>query len=181
MQKNYAAPHAHPTPLFAPGRTAVHACKKTFPNLSISPPLVRRVDRAGKNRRKRRLKPMRFMMIYKPADTMRMEAGSPPSQEEMAKMGQFIGELASTGVLLATDGLLPTSKGARVKLSQGKATVTDGPFTETKELIAGFAIMQLPSMAEAIELSKRFLAIAGDGESEIRQMYDQPAFPPPKR
>lgn len=123
---------------------------------------------------------MRFMMIYKPADTKKMEAGVPPSPEEMARMGKFIGELAATGVLLATDGLLPTSKGARVQLAQGKSTVTDGPFTETKELIAGFAIMQLPSMAKAVELSKRFLEIAGDGESEIRQMYDQPAFPPPK-
>jgi hypothetical protein len=123
---------------------------------------------------------MRFMMIYKPADTRQLEGGAPPSPEEMAKMGQFIGELASSGVLLATDGLLPTSKGARVKLSSGKVAVTDGPFTETKELIAGFAIMQLPSMTEAIEMSKRFLAIAGDGESEIRQMHDRPAFPPQK-
>jgi len=121
---------------------------------------------------------MRFMMIYKPTDVTKLEAGAPPSQQEMAEMGKFIGELAQKGVLLATDGLLPTSKGARVKLSAGKVAVTDGPFTETKELIAGFAIMQLPSMAEAIELSKRFLKIAGDGESEIRQMYDQPAFPP---
>ena len=123
---------------------------------------------------------MRFMMIYKPIDTTALEAGVPPTQEEIARMGQFIGELASTGALIAADGLLPSSKGARVKLSAGNVTVTDGPFTETKELIAGFAIMQLPSMAEAIEMSKRFLAIAGDGESEIRQMYDQPAFPPPK-
>ncbi|MGP0071499.1 MAG: YciI family protein [Bryobacteraceae bacterium] len=122
---------------------------------------------------------MRFMMIYKPADTTKMEAGVPPSRQEMARMGQFIGELASSGVLVATDGLLPSSKGARVKLSAGNVAVTDGPFTETKELIAGFAIMQLPSIAEAIEMAKRFLAIAGDGESEIRQMYDQPAFPRP--
>jgi hypothetical protein len=119
---------------------------------------------------------MRFMMIYKPADTKAMEAGVPPTQEEMATMGKFIEESARAGVLLAADGLLPTSTGARVRLSEGKVAVTDGPFTETKELIAGFAIVQLPSMAEAIELAKRFLKIAGDGESEIRQMYDQPAF-----
>jgi hypothetical protein len=123
---------------------------------------------------------MRFMMIYKPTNTKDMEAGVPPTQQEMAEMGKFIGELASKGVLLATDGLLPSSKGAKVHLSDGKVTVTDGPFTETKELIAGFAIVQLPSMAEAIELGKRFLKIAGDGESEIRQMYDIPAFPPNK-
>lgn len=123
---------------------------------------------------------MRFMMIYKPANTKDMEAGVPPTPDRMADMGKFISELAQKGALLATDGLLPTSKGARVKLSEGKVTVTDGPFTETKELIGGFAIVQLPSKQEAIELAKRFLSVAGDGESEIRQMYDQPAFPPPK-
>jgi hypothetical protein len=118
---------------------------------------------------------MRFMMIYRPADTKAMEAGVPPTAEEMAVMGKFIGELSKSGVLLATDGLLPSSKGARVRLSGGKLTVTDGPFTETKELIAGFAIVQVKSMAEAIELAERFLKLAGDGESEIRQMYDVPA------
>ena len=83
-------------------------------------------------------------------------------------------------MLLATDGLLGSSKGARVKLAKGKVTVTDGPFTETKELIAGFAIVQVPSKAEAIELATRFLKIAGDGESEIRQMHDVPAYPRPQ-
>jgi hypothetical protein len=119
---------------------------------------------------------MRFIMIYKPADTKDMEAGVPPTQDEMARMGEFIGELAQSGVLLAADGLQPTSKGARVRLSKGKLTVTDGPFTETKELIAGFAIVQVKSMAQAIELAERFLKIAGDGESEIRLMHDAPAF-----
>ncbi len=123
---------------------------------------------------------MRFMMIYKPADPSKVEGGEPPSQQEMAEMGKFIGELAQKGILLATDGLMGSSTGARVKQSEGKVTVKDGPFIETKELIAGFAIMRLESKAEAIELSKRFLKIAGDGESEIRQMYDQPAFPPEK-
>jgi hypothetical protein len=120
---------------------------------------------------------MRFMMIYKPADTKDMEAGVPPTQDEMAKMGKFIEELAKSGVLLATDGLQPSSKGARVRLAKGKLTVTDGPFTETKELIAGFAIVQVKSKAEAIELAERFLKLAGDGESEIRLMHDMPAFP----
>jgi hypothetical protein len=119
---------------------------------------------------------MRFMMIYKPADTKNMEAGVPPSQEHMAEMGKFIQELAKAGVLLATDGLQSSSKGARVRLAGGKFTVTDGPFTETKELIAGFAIVQLKSKAEAIELAERFLKLGGDGESEIRQMCDAPAF-----
>jgi hypothetical protein len=121
---------------------------------------------------------MRFMMIYKPANVKEMEAGTPPTPENMAQMGKFIEGLAQSGVLLATDGLMASSKGARVKVSEGKVTVTDGPFTETKELIAGFAIIQLPSKAEAIELAKRFLTIAGDGESEIRQMHDAPAYPP---
>jgi hypothetical protein len=120
---------------------------------------------------------MRFMMIYKPADTKDMEAGVPPTQDEMAKMGKFIEELAKSGVLLATDGLQPSSKGARVRLAKGKLTVTDGPFTETKELIAGFAIVQVKSKVEAIELAERFLKLAGDGESEIRLMHDMPAFP----
>ena len=121
---------------------------------------------------------MRFMMIYKPANVKDMEAGIPPTQENMAVMGKFIEEVSKSGALLATDGLLPSSKGARVKLSKGKVAVTDGPFTETKELIAGFAIVQYPSIAEAVEMAKRFLEIAGDGESEIRQMYDSPAYPP---
>ena len=122
---------------------------------------------------------MRFMMIYKPTDVKDMEAGVPPTQENIAEMGKFIGEIAQSGVLLAADGLMASSKGARVRLSGGKLTVTDGPFTETKELIGGFAIVQLKSMAEAIDLAKRFLNVAGDGESEIRQMHDIPAFPPP--
>ncbi len=121
---------------------------------------------------------MRYMMIYKPANFKDMEADVPPTQENMAQMGKFIGELAQSGVLLATDGLMASSKGARVRLSDGKVSVTDGPFTETKELIAGFAILQLPSKAEAVELAKRFLELAGDGESEIRQMHDSPAYPP---
>jgi hypothetical protein len=119
---------------------------------------------------------MRFMMIYKPADTTDMEAGVPPTQDEIAKMGKFIEEMAKSGVLLATDGLQPSSKGARVRLSGGKLTVTDGPFTETKELVAGFAIVQVKSKTEAIELAERFLKLAGDGESEIRLMHDTPAF-----
>ena len=121
---------------------------------------------------------MRFMTIYRPANTKDMEAGVPPTQDEMAKMGKFIGELAQTGVLLAADGLLPSSTGARVRLSGGKLSVTDGPFTEAKELIGGFAILQVQSKEEAIEITRRFLEVAGDGESEIRQMYDTAAFDP---
>jgi len=119
---------------------------------------------------------MRFMMIYKPANFKDSEAGIPPTPEHMAEMGKLIGELVQSGALLATDGLQASSKGARVKLSDGKVVVTDGPFTETKELIGGFAIFQLQSKAEAIQLSERFLKVAGEGEVEIRQMQDSPAF-----
>lgn len=115
---------------------------------------------------------MRFMTIYKPA---RAE-GAPPTQEHIEAMGRFIDELVSEGVLLQTDGLLPSSQGARVRLENGKFTVTDGPFTESKELIAGYAIIDVASLDEAKELTRRFLKVAGDGESEIRQMYDAPAY-----
>jgi hypothetical protein len=115
---------------------------------------------------------MRFMMLYKPGE----ELDAPPSQEEMAAMGQLIEEMTQAGVLIATDGLQSSSKGARVRISGGKFTVTDGPFTETKELIAGYAIVQAKSKQEAIELAKRFLKVVGEGESEIRLMQDMPAF-----
>jgi len=121
------------------------------------------------------------MCIYRPADTRKVEGGLPPSQDEMAEMGKLIGDMIKAGVLLATDGLLPSSKGVRVRLGGGKFTVTDGPFTEAKELIAGFAIIRVASKAEAIEWGKRFLKVAGDGESEIRLMWDTPAFPPEQR
>jgi hypothetical protein len=119
---------------------------------------------------------MRFMMIYKPADVKDMEAGVPPSPKEFETMGAYISELARSGVLLLTDGLMPSSTGARVRLANGRHTVIDGPFTETKELIAGFAIIRVASKDEAIAHAKRFLEIAGDGETEIRQMHDAPAF-----
>src|SRR5580765_1591052 len=115
---------------------------------------------------------MRFMTLYKPGK----ESDAPPTQKEMADMGQLIEEMAKAGVLIATDGLQPSSKGARVRLSGGKFTVTDGPFTETKELVAGYAIIQVKSKEEAIELTKRFLKVVGEGESEIRLMHDEPAF-----
>jgi hypothetical protein len=120
---------------------------------------------------------MRFMMIYKPADTKDMEAGVPPTQDEMAKMGAFIGELAQSGVLLAADGLQASSKGTRVRLSAGKLTVTDGPFAETKELIAGFWLWQVKSKEEAIEWVKRCPnPMEGDSEIEIRQVFEAEDF-----
>jgi hypothetical protein len=85
-------------------------------------------------------------------------------------------DMAKAGVLVATDGLQPSSKGARVRISGGKFTVTDGPFAETKELIAGYAIVQVNSKGEAIELAKRLLKVMGEGESEVRLMHETPAF-----
>jgi hypothetical protein len=121
---------------------------------------------------------MRFMTIYKPANPTQMESGTPPTQEQIAAMGKLIAEMAEAGVLLATDGLLRSSLGARVRRSRGRFTVTDGPFAEAKELIGGFAILNVKSKEEAIQWTKRFLELAGDGESEVRQMHDAPAFPP---
>ena len=113
---------------------------------------------------------MRFMTLYKPGK----ESDAPPTQKEMEDMGRLIGEMAQAGVLIATDGLQPSSKGVRVTISDGKFTVVDGPFAETKELIAGYAIIEAKSKEHAIELTKRFLEVVGEGESEIRLMHDGP-------
>ena len=115
---------------------------------------------------------MRYMCLYKPGK----ETDTPPTAEEMAAMGQLIDEMAKAGVLIATDGLQSSKKGARVKIANGKFTVTDGPFTETKELIGGFAIINVNSKEEAIELTKKFLSVVGEGESEVRLMHDVPAY-----
>ena len=117
---------------------------------------------------------MRFMIIVKASKDS--EAGAMPSEKLLAEMGKFNEELANAGVLLAADGLHPSSKGARVKFSGNKRTVVDGPFTETKELIAGFWLWKVKSKEEAIEWTKRFLKLAGDGESEIRELYETPAL-----
>ncbi len=105
---------------------------------------------------------MRFLCLYKPSKS----EGTPPTQQEMADMGKLIEEQVKSGTLLATEGCLPSAKGARVRLSGGKYTVTDGPFTESKELVAGFALIRANSKEEAIEQVKNFLKVAGDGETE---------------
>jgi hypothetical protein len=110
---------------------------------------------------------MRFLSIYKTA-----ERGFPPSQEEMATMGKLVEEGFKAGWLLATEGCLPSKLGARVCSSAGKLIVTDGPFTESKELVAGFAILKVSSKEEALELTRKFLQVAGDGECELRQIYE---------
>lgn len=105
------------------------------------------------------------------------EAGVPPSPELMQKMGKFIEEVMKAGVLRATDGLQPSSKGKRVRLSKGKITVIDGPFTESKELVASYALFEVKSMAEAIEWTKRFLDVLGEGECELRPLFEMSDSP----
>ena len=113
---------------------------------------------------------MRFLCIYKPAKP----EGAPPSQAEMERMGKLIAESFKSGKLLATEGCLPSALGARVRKTNGQFKVTDGPFAESKEIVGGFAIIQAESKAEAIQITKDFLNVAGDGETEIRQIYEPP-------
>jgi hypothetical protein len=108
---------------------------------------------------------MRFLMTYTNDDP------GPPNPEKMAAIAKLTEEMTRSGVLLDTGGILPLSRGARVQQARGKFTVTDGPFPETKELIVGYAIVQVKSREEAIELSRRFMSLAGDGEGEIRQLF----------
>ena len=108
---------------------------------------------------------MRFLSIYK-----HVETNEPPTPELMANMGNLIEEMTKAGTLVSTEGCLPTAKGAKVRRSAGKVTVTDGPFSESKEVVGGFAILEAKSKEEAIALTKRFLEVAGDGECELRQI-----------
>jgi len=120
---------------------------------------------------------MRFIMMIKANKDY--EAGVPPDPKLLAAIGQYTQEMIKAGVVLATEGLMPSSKGARLRLSDGKLTVIDGPFTEAKELIGGFAIVKASSKKEAIELGSRFMmlhkeALGGkwEGECEIRQLSE---------
>jgi hypothetical protein len=110
---------------------------------------------------------MKFLSIYKTA-----ERAVPPSQEEMSTMGKLVEEGMKAGWLLGTEGCLPSALGVRVRRSEGKISITDGPFTESKEVVGGFAILQANSKAEVIEMAKQFLGVAGEGECEIRQLYE---------
>lgn len=113
---------------------------------------------------------MRFLSIYKT-----VERNTPPSQEEMATMGKLIEEGIKAGWLIATEGCLPSKLGARVSKHDGNVTVTDGPFTESKEIVGGLAILQANSKEEVIQLTKNFLQVAGGGVCELRQLYQAPA------
>jgi len=118
---------------------------------------------------------MRFMVIVKASKDS--EAGVMPSHELLAEMGAYNEQLAKAGVMVAGEGLQPSSKGARVRFSGTKRTVVDGPFAETKELIAGFWIFQVRSLEEAIEWVKRAPnPMPGDSEIEIRQIFEAEDF-----
>ena len=110
---------------------------------------------------------MKFLSVYKT-----VERGVPPSQEEMDNMSKLIEEGMKAGWLLAVEGCMPSVTGARVRKSNGKTTVMDGPFMETKELIGGLAILQANSKEHAVELAKYFLGHAEDGECELRQLHE---------
>jgi hypothetical protein len=122
---------------------------------------------------------MRFMIIVKA--TSDTEAGVMPEEKLIAEMAEYHEELARAGVLLDASGLQPSSKGARIKYSGGKRTVIDGPFAETKELIAGYTLIQVKSRDEAMEWARRFPAPQGEqaeGEIEIRQLFELEDFGP---
>ncbi|MFO1361661.1 MAG: YciI family protein [Burkholderiales bacterium] len=122
---------------------------------------------------------MRFMIIVKA--TKDSEAGVMPEEKLLAEMGAYHAELAKAGMLLDGSGLQPSAKGWRVKYSGGKRTVVDGPFAETKELIAGFTLIQAKSREEALEWTRRFPNPAVDGgeaEIEVRQLFELEDFGP---
>ncbi len=122
---------------------------------------------------------MRFMVIVKTTPEIEKE-GALPDPQLLLEMGKYNEELSKAGVLLALDGLHPTSKGARVRFSGKSCTVVDGPFTEAKELIAGFSILQVKSLEEAIEWVKRApnCSPTGESEVEIRQVFEMEDFAP---
>jgi hypothetical protein len=119
---------------------------------------------------------MRFMVIVK--SSKETEEGAPPDPQFLLEMGKFNEELIKAGVVLAMDGLHPSSKGARVRFSGKSRTVVDGPFIEAKELIAGFWLWQVKSLEEAIDWVKRspFSSHAGESEIEIRQVFEMEDF-----
>jgi hypothetical protein len=122
---------------------------------------------------------MRFMIMVK--GNKDSESGMKPEEKLMSDMADFHEQLAKAGVLLDASGLQPTSKGFRIKYSGGRRTVVDGPFTESKELIAGYTLIQVKSREEALEWAKRFPAPFGehtDSEVEVRQLYEIEDFGP---
>ena len=111
---------------------------------------------------------MRYMIMFK-ADGATEAAA--PACVALPEMGDFIERLMADGIVVATEGLKPSASGARVSYARGRMTVTDGPFTEAKELVAGFALVELPDRAAAVDLAREFLRIAGEGsQAEVREV-----------
>jgi hypothetical protein len=111
---------------------------------------------------------MKFLMTYEP------KVKEPPTPEKMARLGKFTQESAKAGILLMTGGLQRPTKGTRLTLSDGNFTI-DGPYAETKELIDGFALVEVKSADEAIEVARRFMSVAGDGHTEVLAVYEPPS------
>ena len=118
---------------------------------------------------------MRFLVMVK--GNKEYEAGAMPSEQDLAPMGKFNDELVKAGIMLAADGLQPSAKGVRISYSGAKRRVRDGPFTEAKELVAGFWIWQVKSRAEALEWAKR-IPFTNNEEVELRQVFDAEDFGP---
>ena len=117
---------------------------------------------------------MRYMLMH--YSTEEMEAGVPPTPEVLAELGQFMGEVAESGVFLAGEGVRPSSLGARLVVEDGTMRVIDGPFAEAKELIAGFAILDVKTRDEAVEYAKRFAKIIGVEKIDIRLVAEYSDF-----
>jgi hypothetical protein len=114
---------------------------------------------------------MKFLMTYE------QTTKAPPTPEKMAALGAFGQRMSKSGILLMTGGLQRPTKGTHIKLSGSDFTVTDGPYAETKELIDGFALIEVSSKEEAIDVARQFMTVAGDGQGEILQVFD-PGGPP---
>jgi hypothetical protein len=106
------------------------------------------------------------------------EAGAPPDADLLQRMGTFVEEVTKAGVLVASDGLHPSAKGKRVQLADGKISVIDGPFTESKELVASYALFDVKSMDEAVLWTTRFLEVLGKGSCELRPIFEPTDFSP---
>ena len=113
---------------------------------------------------------MRYMVMH--YETQDMEDGVPPSPEEQAAVGKYMQEAAMSGVLLAGEGVAPSSAGARVEVDKGTVRVIDGPFAEAKELIAGFAILEVDSLAEAVEHARKFALLVGAERVDVRRVME---------
>lgn len=118
---------------------------------------------------------MKFLMTYQQRTDL-----PPPTPEKMAAIGAYTQKMMQAGVVVMTGGLVRPTTGTQIRCENGKVSVTDGPYAETKELIDGFALVEVPSKADAIRLASEFMQLAGDGTGEVLQVFD-PGGPPPQR